>query len=82
MGEVLVKMSSGGTLDELSRELGMRKSTLRAMIDMMIQMEYLEEVRCGSGCGSCAMKCDMEISTEMYVLTEKGEEIIKKWHNG
>lgn len=77
IGEILVKMSNGGTVESLSREMGMRKTTLQAMIDMMVRMEYLEEVRCGSGCGNCAMKCDIEINTEMYVLTEKGEEVIK-----
>lgn len=77
MEEILEKISNGGTIDSLSRDLGMRKSTLQAMVDMMVRLDYLEEVRCGSGCGKCAMGCNIEINTEMYVITEKGEEIIK-----
>jgi len=78
MRKVLSIISEGKTLDALSRELGLRISTVRAMIDLMVHQGYLEEVRCESDCGICPINCDSMVSKiKMYRLTGKGMECIK-----
>ena len=77
--DILSKISKGKTVDALSRELDMRESTLRAMVDSMVHEGYLEEI-CGSGCGTCPMRCASQSSsskTKLYAVTEKGIECIK-----
>ena len=73
----------GGTIDNLAKELDMRKSTVQAMIEFMVHAGYLKEFSCGDGCAGCFMykKCNISASEgvkmRMYVLTEKGMECIK-----
>ncbi|KAA0005909.1 MAG: hypothetical protein DRN19_02260 [Thermoplasmata archaeon] len=65
-------------VDTLSRELGLSNSTVRAMIDLMVHHGYLEEIRCGSSCSMCPMKCSsLSSKIKMYKLTEKGMGRIK-----
>jgi DNA-binding MarR family transcriptional regulator len=42
--EVLSKVSEGKTVKDASKELNVRESTLRAMIDFMVEKGYLEEL--------------------------------------
>ena len=77
--EILSKISQGKTLDILSKEMNMRESTIRAMIDSMLHTGYLQEVRCGSGCGMCPMKCSSlppNSGIKMYMVTNKGMECV------
>ncbi len=78
MRDVLSKITEGKTFDALSKELGMRTHTVRAMVDSMVHEGYLEEI-CGSGCGMCSMKCISPPSSKikMYAVTEKGMKFIK-----
>ena len=79
--EVLLKVREGATVDALSKELGMRESTLRAMIDFMLERGYLEVIQGGS-CAECSLrkKCNVpppeERKAKMYVLTKEGREYI------
>jgi len=81
--EVLSKVREGKTVETASKELGMRESTLRAMIDFMVEKGYLEEFEGGGGCAGCALKgrCNVpppgERKVKMYALTKKGREYIK-----
>jgi len=78
MRKVLSIISEGKTLDALSRELGLRISTVRAMIDLMVHQGYLEEIKCGSGCSMCLMNCSLTSSEiKMYRPTGKGMGCIK-----
>jgi len=79
MRAILSKIGEGKTLDAISRELGMREFTLRAMVDSMVRTGYLEEIQCIAGCGMCPMKCSFSSSfkIKMYVVTEKGMECVK-----
>jgi DNA-binding MarR family transcriptional regulator len=78
--EILSKINEGKTLDIISKEIDMRKSTVRARVDSMIQEEYLAEIQYASGCSMCPLSCNSKSSCspgiKMYSLTEKGKELI------
>jgi len=82
--EVLSKVREGKTVETASKELRVRESTLRAMIDFMVEKGYLEELDGGGGCARCSLegKCSLpplgERRLKMYALTRKGEEYIGK----
>lgn len=82
--EVLSKVSEGKTVKAASKELNVRESTLRAMIDFMVEKGYLGEFEGGAGCAGCSLrgKCKKPSSGEqrfkMYVLTGQGREHIKE----
>lgn len=79
MREIILKINEGKTIDIISKELGMRKSTIRAMVDWMVHQGYLDEIRCGTGCSICSMNCSSLPSSKvkMYTVTGKGMECIK-----
>ena len=80
--EILSKVREGKTVDAVGRELDIRESTLRAMIDFMVEKGYLEEFESGGGCAGCFLKkkCNVpppgERKTKTYALTDKGKEYI------
>ncbi len=80
--EILSKVREGKTVEALSKELDVRESTLRAMIDFVVEKGYLEEFEVGSGCVGCSQKrkCSVPASGErkmkMYALTKEGREYI------
>ena len=86
--ELLSRIEKGGTLDELAKELGMRKSVLMARIEFMVRAGYLYEIssRKGHGCVGCPMSemCSVPVPgggrgwVKMYAVTEKGMERIKE----
>jgi len=85
--EVLSKVREGKTVEAISEALDVRESTLRAMIDFMVEKGYLEEFQGGGwgggGCAGCSLKekCNLpppgERRLKMYVLTKEGREYIK-----
>ena len=81
--EVLLKVSEGGTVVAISEELDVRESTLRVMIDFMVEKGYLEEFEGGAGCAGCSLegKCNLpppeERRLKMYVLTKEGRGYTK-----
>jgi hypothetical protein len=82
--EVLSKVSEGKTVEAVSKELDVRESTLRAMIDFMIGKGYLEEISGGGDCAGCSLNKKCNVATgkrgiRMYVLTKEGREYIAEW---
>ena len=53
--KILNGISDGKTIDALSRDLGMRKQTVRAMIDQLTHDGILKELDCDTPCDSCPM---------------------------
>jgi len=80
MRAIISKISEGKILDALSRELGIRDTTVRSIIDSMVHQGYLGEIRCGSGCSKCLMDCGSLTSSKvkMYAVTDKGMEYVKQ----
>ena len=78
MKNILSKINEGKTLDGLSKELGMRESTIRAIIDSMIHIGYLEEIQCRTGCKMCPTKCSSPPSSEikMYGGRRRGWNVL------
>ena len=82
--EILSKVSEGRTVEAISEALDVRESTLRAMIDFMVEKGYLEEFQGGGGCAGCSLKrkCSVlapgEQRLKMYVLTKEGREYIRE----
>ena len=64
--EVLSKVREGETVGAISKELDMRESTLQAMIDFMVEKDYLEEFEGGAGCAGCSLKrkCNLPLPGE------------------
>ena len=82
--EILSKVSEGRTVTTIVKELDIRESTLRAMIDFMVEKGYLGEFEGGGGCAGCSLKgrCSVpapgEQRLKMYALTNKGREYIRE----
>ena len=78
--EILTRINDGKTLEIISREIDMRKATVRARVDSMIQEEYLAEIQYASGCSMCPLSCNSQPSCssgiKMYTLTKKGKWLI------
>lgn len=78
--EILMRINDGKTLDIISKEIAMRKSTVRARVDSMIQEDYLAEIQYASGCSMCPLNCNSQSSCgsgiKMYALTDKGKQLI------
>ena len=77
--EALLKVGNGESLEAISRELGVREATFRAMVEFMVEKGYLEEISGESNCMSCPIKCGAPpMNIKMYMLTKKGEEYTKE----
>jgi len=83
---ILCRIEKGGTLDELAKELDMRKSVLMARIEFMVRAGYLCKISSekGQGCAGCPMSKTCSVpgpegsgKVKIYVLTEKGMECIQ-----
>ena len=82
--EVLSKVREGKTVEAISEALDVGESTLRAMIDFMVEKGYLEEFEGGGGCAGCSLKrkCNLpppgERRLKMYALTKQGRGYIEE----
>ena len=79
--EILKKIQNKKTLDVISNEMNIRKSTLKARVDSLIYQGFLGEITYGSGCKICPMKCSSKICSpdiKMFLLTEKGRKFVEK----
>jgi len=84
MGEVLSKIENGTTIRSIVRELDMNRHTLLAMIEFLVDAQYLERV--DLQCSSCSTSnlceqcqgsgADTDHGTPMYALTLKGLRFI------
>ncbi|MCF7889953.1 MarR family transcriptional regulator [Candidatus Bipolaricaulota bacterium] len=52
---ILSGLQTGKTPDELAEELGMRKQTITAMVELLIHQGLVKEIDCSSACKSCIM---------------------------
>ncbi|NQS89096.1 hypothetical protein HQ584_04840 [Patescibacteria group bacterium] len=81
MREVLSRIGKRNTINNLAEELNMRKSTLRAMIEFMVNRGYLGEIGAHHSCFSCLLnpKCSAKYDgLKIYTLTSRGMEYIKR----
>ena len=82
--EILSKVTEVKTVAVISEELDVRESTLRAMIDFMVEKGYLGGFEGGAGCAGCSLKerCSVpapgERRLKIYALTKKGREYIRE----
>ncbi|KAF5415036.1 MAG: hypothetical protein C5S49_06295 [Candidatus Methanogaster sp.] len=83
MEEVLSRIKNGTTTDTIARELDMNRSTLLAMIEFMVDEQYLEQVGMHSSCSTSNLceQCqyrgaDTDQGAVMYTLTTKGLRFI------
>jgi len=83
MKEVLSRIENGTTIDTIVKELDMNRSTLLAMIEFMVDEQYLERVdmQCSCSTSNLCERCqcrgaDTDHGTAMYVLTSKGLRFI------
>ncbi|VUT26633.1 MAG: hypothetical protein MOIL_01644 [Candidatus Methanolliviera sp. GoM_oil] len=77
MKKILFKIREGGTVDDLAGELDVSIYTLRAMIEFMVDREYLERIEDCPACplsSRCSIYCGS--TPKMYALTPKGEDFI------
>ena len=83
MGEVLSRIENGTTIRSIVREMDLNRSTLLAMIEFMVDEQYLERVdmHCSCSTSNLCERCqcrgaDTDHGTAMYTLTPKGLRFI------
>ena len=81
MEEVLSRIENGTTIRSIARELDMNRSTLRAMIEFMVDEHYLEQadMHCSCSTSNLCEQCrgaDTDHGMAMYMLTSKGLQFI------
>ncbi len=83
MEEVLSRIKNGTTIRSIVKELDMNRSTLLAMIEFMVDEQYLEQVdmHCSCSTSNLCEQCqcsdaDTDHGTVMYTLTPKGLRFI------
>jgi uncharacterized protein with NAD-binding domain and iron-sulfur cluster len=77
--EILKKIQDKKTLDAISREMNIRKTTLKARVHSLIQQGLLAEITYASGCGMCPMNCrsdSCQAPLILFSVTEKGKRLI------
>jgi|LGVF01.1.fsa_nt_gb DNA-binding Lrp family transcriptional regulator len=81
LNEILSGISSGTTTDALARELDLKRSTLMAIVESLVDTGYIEVVgmqgSC-SGCGGSVSCSDGNSCYGMYALTLEGERFISQ----
>ncbi len=81
MKEVLSRIKNGTTIDTIVGDLDMNRSTLLAMIEFMVDEQYLEivDMQCSCSTSNLCEQCrgaDTDHGTAMYALTPKGLRFI------
>ena len=83
MEEVLSRIENGTTIRSIVKELAMNRSTLLAMIEFMVDEQYLEQVdmHCSCSTSNLCEQCqcsgaDTDHGMAMYTLTSKGLRFI------
>ncbi len=78
---ILTGISKQTTTDALARELGLKRSTLMAIVESLVDTGYLEVVgmqgSC-SGCGGSVSCSDGHSCYGVYALTLEGERFISQ----
>jgi hypothetical protein len=83
MGEVLSRIENGTTIRSIVRELDMNRSRLLAMIEFLVDGQYLEmvDMQCSCSTSNLCEQCqcrgaDIGHGMAMYALTLKGLRFI------
>ena len=83
MEEVLLRIENGTTIRSIVRELDMNRSTLLAMIEFLVDGQYLERIdmQCSCSTSNLCEQCqcssaDTDHGMAMYALTSKGLRLI------
>jgi predicted transcriptional regulator len=83
MEEVLSRIENGTTIRSIVGELDLNRSTLLAMIEFMVDEQYLERVdlQCSCSTSNLCEQCQCngagtDHGTAMYALTPKGLRFI------
>lgn len=75
---ILTGLQTGKTPDELAEELGMRKQTVIAMVELLVHQGLVKEIDCSSACESCIMGKSCAGTgagrEKLYIVDEKMEE--------
>ncbi|GEM_PF-2380870 len=82
--EILSGISSGTTADALARELGLKRSTLMAIVESLVDAGYIEVVGMQGSCSGCggSVSCSSNQGCDgMYALTLEGERFISHESN-
>ena len=79
-GVILSGIREKKTIDAIGKELDMRETTIRAIVDSLVHNGYLEEMSCGGGCSMCPASCSLPSSSGIraYIITRKGMKYVKK----
>ncbi len=79
MDEGLSRIENGTTIDTIVKELDLNRSTLLAMIEFLVDEQYLEmiDMQCSCSTSNLCEQCqcrgaDNSHGMAMYVLTSKG----------
>lgn len=77
---ILSRIREGNTIDALGRELDIRETTIRAIVDSLVYNGYLEEMSWGGGCSMCPASCSLPSSSGIraYIITRKGMKYVKE----
>ncbi|HOP08625.1 MAG TPA: hypothetical protein PK718_08895 [Candidatus Methanofastidiosa archaeon] len=79
--DVLQQITECGTLDSISRTLGLREQTVRAIINTMVDQGLIEIVEQGKACSRCPFKCGNCLCSDVgmsYAITRKGFSLLEK----
>ncbi len=83
MEEVLSRIENGTTIRSIVKELAMNRHTLLAMIEFLVDEQYLEmvDMQCSCSTSNLCEQCqcrgaDIGHEMAMYVLTSKGLRFI------
>jgi len=81
LNEILSGISSGTTTDALARELDLKRSTLMAIVESLVDVGYIEVVGMQGSCSGCggSVSCSGGHSCHaIYALTIEGERFISQ----
>jgi hypothetical protein len=74
---ILSELQSGKQPEELAKDLGMRKQTVVAMLELFVHQGLVREIDCSSACGGCIMGSSCSGSgagrEKLYVVDDEPE---------
>jgi len=79
--DVLAEIKKCSTLDKISRALGLREQTVRAIIETMVCQGLIEVLEHEASCSGCPFKCGNSAccdANRTYVITSKGFSLLEK----
>ncbi|MFB6214902.1 MAG: MarR family transcriptional regulator [Candidatus Bipolaricaulia bacterium] len=75
---ILNGLQTGKTPDVIADELGMRKQTVTAIIELLVHQGLVEEIDCSSACEGCIMGKSCAGTgagrEKLYIVDEETEE--------